>query len=55
MNYVNLVTYMQKEINNIFRLICKWARAYMDNNIYKAKLLDKLIKRLTVLFKLFIY
>ena len=34
MGYINLVAYVQREIDNILRSVQSWARAYIDNIIY---------------------
>lgn len=53
MGYINLVAYIQHKIDNIPRVVCAWARAYVDNIICKAKSLSNLLKKLYILFDIF--
>ena len=39
--YINLVTYVQKSIDNILCLLCIFVRAYIDNIMIGAGLLEK--------------
>lgn len=55
MGYINSVTYVQQEIDNIFRDVRAWARAYVDDIICGAKSLPDLLDKLRVLFDIFFY
>ena len=54
MGYINLVAYVQREINNILCSVRSWARAYIDNIVCKAKLLPNLLEKLQILFEIFL-
>lgn len=54
MGYINSVAYVQREINNILRSICDWARAYVDNIICRARLLDNILSKLCIFFEIFV-
>ena len=43
MGYINLVAYVQREIDNILQEIHAWARAYIDDIIYRARSLSDLL------------
>ena len=55
MGYINSVAYVQREIDNIFRDVRAWARAYIDNIIYGAKSLPDLLDKLRILFDIFLH
>ena len=54
MGYINVVAYMQREINNILRGVRDCARVYVDDIICGAKSLDDLFFKLRILFKTFV-
>ena len=54
MGYINSVAYVQYEIDNILRNVRSWARAYVDNIICGAKSLSDLLKKLRILFDIFL-
>lgn len=54
MGYINLVTYIQHEIDNILRNVHTWAWAYIDGIIYKTKSLSDLFQKLCILFNIFL-
>lgn len=54
MRYINLVAYIQQEIDNILREVRTWARACVDNIICRAKSLSDLLKKLRILFGIFL-
>lgn len=54
MGYVNTITYVQREIDNILRHVRNSARAYVDDIICGAKLLDNLLSKLCTLFEIFV-
>lgn len=54
MGYINLVAYMQREIDNILQNVTNWARAYVDDIISRAKSLEDLLVKLRTLFVIFI-
>lgn len=53
MRYINLVAYVQWEIDNILQGIRAWARAYDDNIIYRARFFSDLLEKLRILFDIF--
>lgn len=53
MGYINLVTYVQRKINNNLCHIQAWAKAYIDDIIYNAKSLPNLLSKLRILFDIF--
>lgn len=53
MEYINSVTYVQHEIDNILRSIRTWAQAYIDDIICRAKSLSDLLDKLRILFDIF--
>lgn len=54
MGYINLVAYVQQKVDNILRNAYVRARAYMDDIICKAKSLLDLLKKLYILFNIFL-
>ena len=54
MGYINSVTYIQQEIDNILRKVQAWVRAYVDDIVCSAKLLSNLLSKLQVLFDIFL-
>lgn len=52
--YINLVAYVQREIENIFRSIRDWAHVYVDDIICVAKSLEDLLVKLRTLFEIFV-
>ena len=54
MGYINLVAYVQREIDNILREVRAWARAYVDDIVCGAKSLPDLLSKLRVLFDIFL-
>ena len=55
MGYINLVAYVQQEIDNILRGIRAWIRAYIDDIVCSAKLLPDLLDKLQILFEIFLH
>lgn len=53
MGYINLVAYVQREIDNILQKVHAWARVYVDDIICGAKSLSDLLKKLRILFNIF--
>lgn len=47
------MAYIKCEIDNIWRDVRAWARAYVDNIICRAKFLSNLLKKLHILFDIF--
>lgn len=45
MGYINLIAYVQQEIDNIIRDIWAWAQAYINDIIYGARSLPDLIQK----------
>ena len=54
MGYINLVAYVQQEIDNIFREVQAWAQAYVDDIVCGAKSLPDLHSKLQMLFDIFL-
>lgn len=54
MGYINSVAYVQREIDNILRSICDWARIYVDDIICRARSLDDLLSKLCIFFEIFV-
>lgn len=54
MGYINFVAYVQREIDNISRNVCDWARTYVDNIICGATSLDDLLSKLYIFFEIFV-
>lgn len=54
MGYINSVAYVQREIDNILRNVCDWARTYVNNIICGARFLDNLLSKLCILFEIFV-
>ena len=52
--YINLVTYVQCEIDNILRSVWLWARAYIDDIVYGARSLPNLLEKFQTLFEIFL-
>ncbi len=48
------MAYVQREIDNILRSVCNWARVYVDDIICGARLLDDLLSKLRILFEIFV-
>lgn len=55
MGYINSLTYVQYKINNILHNIRDSARAYIDNIIYDGSSLKNLLRKLCILFEIFLY
>ena len=55
MSYINLVAYLQQEIDNILHQVRAWARAYVDDIVCDAKSLHDLLDKLRVLFEIFLH
>lgn len=55
MGYINLVVYVQREIDNILRNVRNWAGAYIDDIICGGTSLDDLLRKLHILFEIFLY
>lgn len=53
--YINLMAYVQHEIHNILRHICTWARTYVDDIMCRVKFLADLLKKLRILFDIFLH
>lgn len=54
MGYINSVAYVQREIDNIFRAVQAWVRAYIDDIVCGAKSLPDLLDKLRTLFEIFL-
>lgn len=54
MGYINLIAYVQYEINNILRNMCAWARTYVDNIICGTKSLSDLFEKFCIFFDIFL-
>lgn len=54
MGYINLVAYIQLEIDNILRSVRSWARAYIDDIVCGARSLPDLLEKLQTLFEIFL-
>lgn len=54
MGYISLVAYVQREIDNILQDIREWAYAYVDDIVYGRRSLPDLLKKLRVLFEIFL-
>lgn len=52
--YINLVAYIQCDKDNILQNMHAWARTYVDNIIYRVKYLSDLLKKLCILFNIFL-
>ena len=52
--YINLVAYLQCEIDNILRNIRAWAQVYIDDIICGTKSLPDLLDKLCTLFEIFL-
>ena len=52
--YIILVAYVQQEIDNILQKVCAWARAYIDDITCGARSLSDLLKKLRILFEIFL-
>ena len=52
--YINLVAYVQQEIDNILCEVRAWAQAYVDDIVCGAKSLPDLLSKLRVLFDIFL-
>lgn len=52
--YINLAAYIQRKIDNIFHDVRTWAHAYVDDIICGAKSLSNLLKKLRILFDIFL-
>lgn len=55
MDYINLIAYVQQEIDNILREVRAWARAYVDNIVCVTRSLPDLLDKLRVLFEIFLH
>ena len=55
MGYINLVAYVQREIDNILHNVRDWARAYINNIICCGTSLEDLLHKLCILFEIFLY
>lgn len=54
MGYINSVAYVQREIDNILREVCAWARAYVDDIICGARFFSDLLEKLRIFFDIFL-
>ena len=54
MEYINLVAYVQRKIDNIFRAVRTWTQAYIDDIMCGAKPLPDLLDKLRTLFEIFL-
>lgn len=54
MGYINSMVYVQQEIDNILREARAWACAYMNDITCRVKFLPDLIKKLYILFDIFL-
>lgn len=54
MEYINLVAYVKCKIDNILQSVRTRAQAYVDDIICKAKSLSDLLKKLWILFDIFL-
>lgn len=54
MGYMNLVAYVQHEINNIFWDIQELAQAYINNIVCGGRSLADLLTKLRILFDIFL-
>lgn len=54
MQYINLVAYVQQNVNNILREVRAWARAYVNNIICGASSSSDLPEKLHILFDIFL-
>lgn len=52
--YINLMIYVQRKIDNILRNACLWAQAYIDDIVCRTKSLSNLLEKLQALFKIFL-
>lgn len=52
MGYINLVAYVQQEIDNIFWNVWAWVQTYIDDIICDARSLPNLLQKLRILFKI---
>lgn len=55
MGYINLVAYIQREINNILCNVRDWARVYIDDIICGGTSLKDLLHKLHILFEIFLH
>lgn len=55
MGYINLVAYVQHEINNILHDVQDRAKTYIDNIICGESFLSNLLRKLRALFKIFLH
>lgn len=55
MSYINLVAYVQREIDNILHDVRNWARAYIDDIIYGRSSMNNLLRKLCALFEIFLH
>ena len=53
MGYINSITYVQCEVDNILWDVRAWARTYVDDIICGAKSLSDLLEKLHILFDIF--
>lgn len=54
MGYINLIAYVQREIDNILQDVWPWAQIYINDIIYNAKSLPDLFNKLQILFDIFL-
>ena len=55
MGYINFVTYVQREIDNILHNVRDWAKAYINNIICGETSLKDLFHKLRILFEIFLH
>ena len=55
MGYINLVAYVQREIDNILCNVLDWARVYIDDIICRRTSLEDLFHKLRILFEIFLH
>ena len=54
MGYINLVAYIQQEIDDILRKVRAWAPSYVNDIICRARSFSDLLKKLCILFEIFL-
>lgn len=53
MGYINLIAYVQQEIDNILHEVWAWAQAYINNIVCNTRSLFDFLNKLQVLFEFF--
>lgn len=54
-NYINSTAFVQHKIDNILHIIWNWAKAYINDIIYGKSSLKNLLRKLRILFEIFLY